>query len=320
MRQIAVFAGVLLAGASAFAADSQLLNLVMPNAQVMAGVNVTTAEGSPLGQYLLAQVGSNDKGLQGFIAATGFDPRKDVAEILVASPGNSASPSGLILAKGTFDVMTITAAVSNGTRQQVSAYDGYPLITSTDPKANHALAFIGNSIALAGDVTSVKVALDQSSGVNSVDPALAALVQSLSTSEDAWSASIASLGSLLPAGAATQNGNAAQILQLVKNIQSSSGGVQFGPNVVFNGQAVADTPQDAAAVANLIGMVSALVSMGAAQNPQTGAAAQLLQNLQVTTTGATVNLAASIPEAQIEAALKSVSAHNSAEKPKTRRL
>ena len=93
MRQIGFLAGVLLSvlpiGSSALAADSQLLNLVMPGAQVMAGVNVTTAEISPLGQYLLAQIGSNNKGLQGFMAATGFDPFKDVTEVLMASPGTA---------------------------------------------------------------------------------------------------------------------------------------------------------------------------------------------------------------------------------------
>ena len=167
----------------------------------------------------------------------------------------------------------------------------------------------------------MKAALDRSNGVNSVDPALAALVQSLSTSEDAWSVSIASVGSLLPnLGAGTQGGNATQFAQLVKNIQSSSGGVQFGQNVVLTGQAVADTPQDAGAVADLVRMVSALLSMGATQNSQGAAAAQLLQNLQVTTTGSTVNVTASIPEAQIEAALKSVAAGNPAAAARRRRL
>lgn len=322
MRQIAVFACAFLVGGSAFAADSQLLNLVMPDAQVMAGVNVTTAEISPLGQYLLGQIGNNDKGLQTFIGATGFDPRKDVTEILMASAGKSATPGGLLLAKGTFDVAAITAAVASGKNNQVSTYDGATLIGSTDPKEMHALAFIGTSIAVAGDLSSVKAALDRSNGVNSISPELAALVQSLSTSEDAWSVSIASVGSLIPnLGTNAPAGNATQMLQLVKNIQSSSGGVQFGQNnVVFSGKAVADTPQDASAMADLVRMASALIAMGAAQNPQAAGAAQLLQSLQVTTTDATVNITASIPEAQIEAALRAVTAKSPAAPARSRRL
>jgi hypothetical protein len=46
MRQTAVLLSFLWTGA-AFAADPQLLNLVMPDAKVLAGVNATSAVGSP---------------------------------------------------------------------------------------------------------------------------------------------------------------------------------------------------------------------------------------------------------------------------------
>jgi hypothetical protein len=330
MRQTALFASIFLAGASAFAADSQLMNLVMPDAQVMAGVNVTTASISPLGVYIIARIGTaqngNDAGLQSFINATGFDPRHDVSEILAASSGSAAAgkapaPSGLLLAKGTFNVDKITAAIAAQKSQQVSTYAGALLVTSTDPKMAHAVAFIGTSIAVAGDVTSVKAALDRANGVNSVSPALATLVNSLSATEDAWSVSVASIGALIPGIGATSGQRAAnQVGQLVKNIQSSSGGIKFGSNVDVTGQAVADTPQDAAALADMIRMVSALVSMGAAKDPQTAAAAQLLQSLQVTTAGNAVNISASIPESQIEAVLNTAAAQKSAAAAPGRRL
>ena len=46
------------------AVDSQLLNLIMPDAKVLAGVNVATAKASPFGQYVLSQISANDSGLQ----------------------------------------------------------------------------------------------------------------------------------------------------------------------------------------------------------------------------------------------------------------
>ena len=49
---IAVFAGL------APAADPQLVNLVMPDAQVLAGINVDQAKTTPFGQYLLSQIQS----------------------------------------------------------------------------------------------------------------------------------------------------------------------------------------------------------------------------------------------------------------------
>src|SRR5436305_1895312 len=156
MRHLTNFArtlipGALVLSASAFAADTQLLNLVMPDAQIMAGANVTTAKISPFGQYLLTQIGTNDKGLQDFISKTGFDPRNDVTEILAASTGNPAAPSGLILAKGNFDVSRLVAALPAEASQQVQQYAGATLISSSEPNTPHAVAFIGTSIAVAGD-------------------------------------------------------------------------------------------------------------------------------------------------------------------------
>jgi hypothetical protein len=314
MRQTSAFiaAGALalniLAG-SAFAADPALLNLVMPDAQVMAGVNVTNSTVTPLGTFLVTHL-SNDPGLQQFIAQTGFDPTKDLTEMLAASNGSKTATSGLVLAKGNFDVAKIVAQVAQGSSQQVSTYAGATLITGTNAKESHAVAFIGSSIAVTGDVASVKAALDRSGGVNSIDPALATQVQTLSTTEDAWSVSLASLGSLFPGGAAAEGG-AGQTLQLVKNIQSSSAGLKFGNSLQFTAQAVADTPQDASALGDVIKMIASLAAMSAANNKDAAAIAQALQSLQVTTSGATVNLSASLPEAQVEALLSAAMAPHS---------
>lgn len=307
MRPLTAFIAVgtlalnILAG-NALAADPQLLNLVMPDAQVVAGMNITNSEISPLGTFILSHL-SNDAGLQKFIAQTGFDPTKDLTEVLAASNGNTAAPASVVLARGTFDVAKIIAQVGQGSASQASNYGGATLITSTNANDQHALAFIGGSISVLGNVASVKAALDRSSGVNSISPALATQVQTLSTTEDAWSVSLASLGALIPGGAGSADGMAGQTLQLVKNIQSSSAGLKFGANVQFTAQAVADTPQDAASLGDVIKMIASLAAMSAANNTQAAGVAQALQSLQVSTSGATVNLSATLPEAQVEALL-----------------
>lgn len=336
MRQIAVianvlksgafFAGVFALSASAFAADTQLLNLVMPDAQAMAGINVTTAKISPFGTYLLAQLSANDQGLQDFVAMTGFDPRQDVTEILAASAGNPSAPGGLVLARGNFNVDKLLAAIGVEKKLQVSTYAGATLITGTDAKDLHAFAFIGSSIAVAGDMASVKAALDRSTGVNSINPALATRVQALSTTEDAWSVSLASLASMLPGGlnpsgaAGNTTGNPGPALQFVRNIQSSSGGVKFGATIDVTGQAVTDTPQNATALADLVRMISSLVSMSAAQNPQAGQAVQILQSLKVSADGSAVNLSLSIPEAQVESLVRLASSAKTGPTQKSRKL
>jgi len=314
---------------SGFAADSQLVNLVMPDAQVMAGINVVSAEVSPLGQFLLNKFSAtpgNLDSLQKFIQETGFDPRTDVTEILAASNGNTATPTGLLLAKGNFNVSQFLTALATDKSHQASTYSGATLITPTDGTQNHAIAFLGTTVAIVGDLASVKAAVDRSGAMNSISTTLANQVNSLSTgpgAQDAWSVSIASLGALIPGavGANSQNGVATQTLQLVKNIQSASSGIKFGANVQFMAQAVADTPENATALGDVIKMVTGLISMSAAgQDKDIAVIAQLLQSVQVSTSGTAVNVAATIPESQLEAALNAASEKKVAGPVKARKL
>src|SRR5438270_13057964 len=74
------FAGILPA------VDQHLINLVMPDAKVLAGVNVVSAKNSSFGKYILGQMPSNDE-FQKMSILTGFDPRQDLIELLAASNG-----------------------------------------------------------------------------------------------------------------------------------------------------------------------------------------------------------------------------------------
>src|SRR6476469_7466580 len=103
---LTAFSGVL------SAADPQLLNLVMPDAKILAGVNVEQARGTLFGQWVLNQIQSHDTEMQQLITLTGFDPRRVVREVLVASDGNPKGKTGLAMARGNFDVAKITAAAN----------------------------------------------------------------------------------------------------------------------------------------------------------------------------------------------------------------
>src|ERR1700736_4789309 len=94
-----LLAAVTLTAAALQAADPALLNLVMPDATVMAGINVQKAKTTPFGQFLLTQMPTGS-GLTEFTTATGFDPRQDLTEVLMAS--NAQQHDGLVLARGTF--------------------------------------------------------------------------------------------------------------------------------------------------------------------------------------------------------------------------
>lgn len=324
MRQTAVLVGLILCG-NAFAVDPQLMNLVMPDAKILAGANVTSTISSPLGQFLLTKLTATGQSpLQGLIGAAGFNPLQDVTEILAASPANPSSPTGLVLARGNFPVDTITASLSAGGNWQIGTYGGATLLSAVNSKGNvvAAVAFLGNSIAIAGDVASVKAAIDRSTGTNSIDPGLAVTVNQLSGSEDDWLASSVSPGSLLPAqaaAAAPTTGPAAQVLPLFNSIQSFNGGVKFGENVALTGEVTANSAQNATALSAVIKLGMLMVGSIAsnqAGNQQIAGLLQALQNLQVTTNGAAVDLALSIPESQIESVINSAPAAVANARPK----
>src|ERR1700744_1079617 len=90
------------------AADPQLLKLVMPDVKVISDVNVAQAKLTPFGQYVLGQLSTSD--VTKVTALTGFDPAKDLNELLSAS--NGAPGSGLALATGIFDPVKIAAFVA----------------------------------------------------------------------------------------------------------------------------------------------------------------------------------------------------------------
>ena len=316
MRQIGlltlVLSGTIFSVGSAMAADPTLLNLVMPDAKVLAGVNVTTASISPLGQFLISKIGLNGQDPQKLIAATGFNPLQDVTEILAATAAHPANPSGLVLASGNFPVDKLSMALSGNANVSITKTGTVTLITATNAKEKvpHAAAFIGTTIALAGDLPSVQAALDRIANPASIDPALAVQVKQLSGAEDEWLVSSASIASLLPASVtAGAKGPALQVLPLLNSIQSFDGGVKFGTNVAISGEVVASSAQNAAALQAVVKLGLALASSyQGANNPQAQELLQLLQTLQVTVSGQAVDLALSVPEAQLEALVNAAQA------------
>lgn len=312
MRQTALLAALLVLGTSAFAADPQLLNLVMPDAKILAGANGNNIRISPFGQFIVAKVGALNLEPQKLIAATGFDPLQDVTEVLAATNANSSSPANVLLVEGNFDVQKITSAVTaQNNNAQIQTLPNATVISFTNSKNNKtvAVAFIGNSIAAIGPLADVQAAIARTTTPSAIDPALATQVSQISSTEDQWLVSSVSVASLLPPPAASANaaGPMSQVLPILKSIQSFSGGIRFADNVVMTGQAVTTDAQNAGALSAVIQLaVNLLGSMGTANNAPPAQFAHLLQSLQITTSGAAVNLALTVPEAQVEAAVNTI--------------
>src|SRR5579864_6501119 len=139
-------------GSVAFAADPGLLSLVMPDAKVVSGIQADQTRNSLFGQYLLSHLQASDANLNNFIAQTGFDPRKDVSEIILASNGdsNTSQRQGLMLIKGVFNVSRMTAAAqaTGGTITTIGGVDIVTYPAQGKQQIAHAIAFLDPSTAV----------------------------------------------------------------------------------------------------------------------------------------------------------------------------
>jgi hypothetical protein len=289
------FAGVL----GARAADSQLLSMVMPDAKVLAGVNVDSAKASPFGLYVLTQLQSNNTGLQELIALTGFDPTRDVHEVLAATdatPG-SKGPSGLVLARGNFDAATITAlATSKGAVTETYGAAGVTIIE--DPNKVGGIAFLDPTLVIAGDVANVKGAIDRPSSGQSLPSGVLTQVGHWSGLEDAWVITTVPLGSLVPqAAAGTAAASPNPMAGVLQQVLQMGGGVKFGNSVVGTAAILADNAADATQLANTIQFLVNLAQMQSQNNAQL---TSLAQGFSVNAQGTTVNITVTLPAAQFQ--------------------
>ena len=124
--------------------DPELASFVSPDAVMLAGIRMEEVRATPLYQKLMSRQKLDQ--MDRFAAETGFDPRKDVRDLLVASDGKRTT----VVARGRFDQIK----VKNATR---SSYGGYTLYNGGEG----GVALISRSIAVAGNIDAVKAAIDR---------------------------------------------------------------------------------------------------------------------------------------------------------------
>lgn len=286
-----VAAALIAAGpAPAAGIDPGLLAMVPPGAKTLAGIQ--QGPSSPLGQTLL-DLFKPDPATARLMAAAGFDPRRDLREILVSSEGNLASGSRgiLLLGRGSFQPDKIAAATS--TAATSSSYRGVTLLESKT-SAQAAVAFPDAVTLLAGDPAAVKAAIDRRAAKITFSGALADRARQIASANDAWIASIAPQpGSV---AVTEQLGPVGNLLQAAVQI---SAGVKFAPSVVtVSADLLARTPQDAQAMVDILKFGIQMLASSQAQGSSGGpnSAATLAQAARITADGSTLHAVLPVPE------------------------
>ena len=208
MKKMYLIASSLLvaAGTAVAGVTPALLNLVMPDATVVSGMNVAQSVNSPFGQYILVADAIERRRISAIHDRhPRFDPRKDLLEIVAATPSTAASTghSGLLLGRGVFQpAMIIGAATEQG--GTVTNYRGFSLIGQTNEPV--ALTFLDGATVAIGDIASVKSAIDRKLSGSTFSGALATAAVAVSASNSAWFATTTPLSDFMSSKAGNLGG------------------------------------------------------------------------------------------------------------------
>ena len=281
--------------------DSGLLALVPADSSVLSGVDVDQAKKSVYGRYMLSQMTVDDAGFQKFIADTGFDPRRDLSQVLSATSGDSTSNKTVILGRGSFNPGKIAnAAQADGAT--LVKYKGMDLVVHTGTDMTGALAFLDATTAVMGYLDAVKAVVDRWGSATPVLPAaVVTRITALAAANDGWFLSTVSPATFFSGKIANPKVGPMLEAGLMQSVLSGSGGLKFtATGATIGAQAVARSDKDAAALADVIRFFVNIVQSSQGTGPEAATFASLLDTLQLSTQGATMSLVLNIPEATLE--------------------
>jgi len=194
--------------------DPALTAFIPPDTVVLSGVHMDQIRAAPLYRKLAAQ--NRLPRFDEFPAEAGFDPQRDVNEVMLASDGNRV----LAAARGDFKGKRPRAL-------QPTPYKSYQLFIKDD---RTAIAYLDDHTVLGGSHVAVRAAIDQWSTHSGSGPAdLLARVRALPADAQIWAVALGWKG----ASAATlrQMGNAANLDRLLRSVEAASLTVDFRAGV-----------------------------------------------------------------------------------------
>jgi hypothetical protein len=269
--------------------DSTLAAFMPPDATMLAGVRMEAIRSTPLYKKLLASQSLQQ--LDDFARETGFDPRRDVRELLVGSNGKDL----IIAARGTFPERNFEGL----TKQKYKRYTLYV-------RGQGGVALIDGSTAVAGTLSAVKAALDRHYAGDRARPDdLLTRARQIPAPNQVWSVANGFDNLLTSRVPETGNlGNAGRILRSLENTTIAAD-LSTGINGSLTG--VCRTEQDAK---NLGDAARGLIGLGRLSVPEKQPELlRLWDGIKVDQQLRTVNITVSVPEDLVEKLLDLLGTH-----------
>lgn len=299
MKLIRCALGIAVFAALSFGADAVLLGLVPAGARMVAGIDIDRAKDSALGQKILNEIKEEESGFRKLVEQTGFDPRRDLRSVVMASTGKPGPASALVVVRGTFDITRITR-LAEGQGAVSSLYRGVQVWAPKpkDQPAEGTVAFLDPTLAVFGGEAMVKAAIDAKlSGPAELPAALANKLQQWSASNDAWFVSTASFREL-GVGKTGQNAILPGGLT-VDSIKEAAAGVRFSQSVDISGDILTRSAQDATALADVMRFLASMIRLNASK-PGGEIATAVADSLQVDVNGSSTRFSLLVPEGALD--------------------
>ena len=253
------------ASAQGVTLDRSLLALLPANATSLVGVDVERLKRTPAWRYWEEQsLRSNDTKFDEFTRETGFDPRRDVQELLVASTGEKQY---VAVARGTFNVANLTRAMK-AKNATVENYRGLEVLGGEGKDQNGRFCFLDDKTVLAGTRPELLGAIDRKLGGGpslTSNTSLLSRAQAISGTHQVWAVS-SNPGQLvnrnLPRSGNAQASNFARIFSTMSDTSLAldlSGGLEL------RAQGLCQSGQDAKTLADAVRGLVALGRLSASE-------------------------------------------------------
>jgi hypothetical protein len=281
--------------------DPALLALAAPDARVLAGVQVSQAQSTPIGQTLMAQI-QLDSATNKAMADAGFDLRRDLREILVTI---SAEGSGnvMLFGRGSFHPAKIAAAGASAGATS-SIYRGVVLLEgkgsgASGPNASGAIAFLDDSTMLAGDTASIKAAIDRHTAGTAFSGPLAIRARQIAIGNDVWLVTLTPpAGS--PPGAALDSpfGPLSNVLQAALQL---SFGLKFTATyATLSAEVLTRSPQDAQSMVDVFKFFVQMTQKNRPPGSNPPSSPSLADAAQISATGSALHVMISVSQQQLQ--------------------
>jgi hypothetical protein len=277
--------------------ESSLVALAPAGSEVLVGIHLRQIVDSDFGKAVAAQLAGQSNGqLQGLVAVSGFDPMRDLDEILIAAPAKqNATP--LLLLRGRFDAAKLAQLAAMGGMKGADYHGVQVLARAGQQGGFSALAVLDPTLVVGGDEAGVRAFVDRRGGLAEAMKLQAA---EAAKTDDIWMVLHAA-----PAAFAPDAAGAGPAAEFLKSIQRASLGVKFGTDIVVSFRAVTHNPQEAENLVTALRLLTGLAAASQKEHPQV---AELVKRLKLDTEGDAARLSLAIPEAEAETALRNAMA------------